>query len=157
MELFTPIYFLPCLYAFVGCVGFAISFNIHGREIPISALGGAVGWLVYLLSAPLLDNEVEQYFVAAIALAAYCEIMARIRKCPATSYLLISIFPLVPGAGIYYTMEHAVHGENERFLLQGMHTLALAGALALGILLVTSAMRMWTLFHRRHPLRSRRH
>ena len=75
--------------------------------------------------------------------------MARVRKCPATSYLLISIFPLVPGAGIYYTMEYAVHGETPLFLQQGMDTLSLAGALALGILLVTSVMRMWTLFCRR--------
>lgn len=149
LELFTFSYFLPCFYAFVGCVAFAVSFNIHGREILISALGGAVGWLVYLLSAPWLPGEVGRYFLASLALSAYCEGMARVRKCPATSYLLISIFPLVPGAGIYYTMEYAVHGEMPLFLQQGMDTLSLAGALALGILLVTSVMRMWTLFCRR--------
>ena len=145
LELFTFSYFLPCFYAFVGCVAFAVSFNIHGREILISALG----WLVYLLSAPWLPGEVGRYFLASLALSAYCEGMARVRKCPATSYLLISIFPLVPGAGIYYTMEYAVHGEMPLFLQQGMDTLSLAGALALGILLVTSVMRMWTLFCRR--------
>lgn len=149
MELFTPSYFLPCLYAFVGCVAFAITFNIHGREIPISALGGAVGWLVYLLSAPWISGEIVRYFLASLALSVYCEVMARLRKCPATSYLLISIFPLVPGAGIYYTMEHAIHGETALFISRGMHTLGLAGALALGILLVSSVMRMWTVFRRR--------
>ena len=46
-------------------------------------------------------------------------------------------------------MEYAVHGETPLFLQQGMDTLSLAGALALGILLVTSVMRMWTLFCRR--------
>ena len=149
MELFTPAYFLPCLYAFVGCLAFAVSFNIHGQEIPISALGGAVGWLVYLLAAPWISSEVIRYFLASVALTAYCEVMARVRKCPATSYLLISIFPLVPGAGIYYTMEYAIHGDTALFLNQGMKTLSLAGALALGVLLVTSIMRMWTVFHRR--------
>lgn len=148
MELFTPSYFLPCLYAFVGCIAFAITFNIHGQEIIISALGGAVGWLVYLLAAPCSSNEMVRYFLASLALSIYCEIMARIRKCPATSYLLISIFPLVPGAGIYYTMECAIHGEMQRFLSRGMHTLGLAGALALGVLLVSSVMRMCTIFRR---------
>lgn len=149
MELFTPAYFLPCLHAFVGCVAFAVTFNIHGREISISALGGAVGWLVYLLTAPWVPSEIVRYFLASLALSVYCEVMARVRKCPATSYLLISIFPLVPGAGIYYTMEHAVRGEMQLFLSRGMHTLGLAGALALGLLLVSSVMRMWTVFCRR--------
>ncbi|NCE64160.1 threonine/serine exporter [Pseudoflavonifractor sp. 524-17] len=139
-------YFLPCLYAFVGCLAFAVTFNIHGQEVPISALGGAVGWLVYLLAAPFYPSEIVRYFFASVALSIYCEVMARIRKCPATSYLLISIFPLVPGAGIYYTMEYAVHSDMEHFLSRGMHTLGLSGALALGILLVSSVMRMWVVF-----------
>ncbi len=56
----------------------------------------------------------------------------RLRKCPVTSYLLVALFPLVPGGGIYYTMEHAVNGETELFLETLMHTLGLAGALAAG-------------------------
>ena len=146
MELFTPAYFLPVLYAFVGCCAFAITFNTHGWEIPLAALGGSLGWLVYLLCAPLTHSPIFQSFLAAVALSLYCEIMARIRKCPTTSYLLISIFPLVPGAGIYYTMEHAIRGQMEDFGAKGAETLGLAGALALGILLVSSFTRMWTAF-----------
>ena len=152
MELFTPVYFLPVLYAFLGCCAFAVTFNTHGLEIPLAALGGALGWLVYLLCAPLVHNTAVQSFLAAVALSLYCEVMARVRKCPTTSYLLISIFPLVPGAGIYYTMEHAIRGNMDAFWAQGAETLGLAGALALGILLVSSFTRMWTAFH----VRSRR-
>ena len=75
--------------------------------------------------------------------------MARVRKRPVTAYLLISVFPLVPGAGIYYTMQYAIQGDASRFLSRGMHTLGLSGALALGILLVSTAMRMWQVFRRR--------
>ncbi len=145
--------FLPCLYAFIGGLAFAIPFNVHGREVPLAALGGALGWLVYLLVLPLLESEVAAYFVAALALSLYSEIMARVRKHPVTAYLLISIFPLVPGAGIYYTMQYAIQGNTGRFLSQGMHTLGLSGALALGVLLVSTAMRMWLVF--RHRARER--
>lgn len=132
MELFTPSYFLPCLYAFVGCVAFAVTFNIHGREIPISALGGAVGWLVYLLAAPWIPGEIVRYFLASLALSVYCEVMARLRKCPATSYLLISIFPLVPGRR--HLLHHgARHPRRDRPFHQPRHAHpGPAGALAPG-------------------------
>ena len=42
--------------------------------------------------------------------------MARVRKYPAISYLVVSIFPLIPGAGVYYTMHFAVRGEMDAFV-----------------------------------------
>jgi uncharacterized membrane protein YjjB (DUF3815 family) len=76
--------------------------------------------------------------------AIYSEVMARIRKYPAIGYLLVSIFPLLPGAGVYYTMHYAVKGEMSRFAEQGMHTISIAGIMAVAILLVSTIVRMWT-------------
>ena len=75
-------------------------------------------------------------------IAAYAEIMARVRKCPATSYLLIAIFPLVPGLGLYHTMEYYINGDSVNFAARGRETLGAAGGLALGIFLVLSLVRM---------------
>lgn len=141
---------LPCLFAFLASGGFAVIYNIHGPGILICGFGGGLGWLAYLLSAPL-GSDISQTLVAAVVIALYSEIMARIRKCPVTGYLLVAIFPLVPGAGVYYTMEHAVNGENELFLNSFLHTLGLAGAIAVGVLLVSSLARMSTAL-RRHIL-----
>lgn len=146
--------YLTCLYAFVGGLAFAIPFNVHGREVPLASLGGALGWLVYLLALPPLQSEVAAYFAAALALSLYSEIMARVRKRPVTAYLLISIFPLVPGAGIYYTMQYAIQGDVDHFVSRGMHTLGLSGALALGVLLISTATRMWMVFQHRARERS---
>ncbi len=143
-------YFLPVLYAFLGSGGFAILYNIHNLSgALICAFGGGLGWLAYLLSAPLLHSDIAQTLVAAIVISAYAESMARIRKCPATSYQLLALFPLVPGAGIYYTMEYAVNGEIDAFSASFLHTVGIAGALAVGVLIVSSAVRLWTNFHRR--------
>ena len=59
---------------------------------------------------------------------------------------MVSIFPLIPGAGVYYTMNYAVRGEMERFASQGMHTAAIAGIMAVGILLVSTSFRVWTVW-----------
>ena len=118
--------FLPVLWAFVGSGGFAVIYNIHGGGILICAFGGALGWLAYLLSGAFLQNDIIQVFLASIVISAFSEIMARVRKCPVTGYLLVAIFPLVPGSGIYYTMEYAMRGQVDDFLNSFLHTLGSA-------------------------------
>lgn len=143
---------LPVLYAFLGSLGFAVLFNIHGSGLLICGAGGALGWLVYLLMAPFAQGPILQSFFAAIAISAYSELMSRIRKCPVTGYLLVAFFPLVPGGGIYYTMKYCMDGETALFLSKGMETLGIAGALAVGVLLVSSMVRLMTNYrHRRRP------
>ena len=93
------------------------------------------------------------FFWGTMASALYSEIMARIRKCPAIGYLVIAIFPLIPGAGVYYTMSHAVRGEMDLFVSKGMHTAAEAGIMAIAILLVSTTMRMITVYRRRKALK----
>lgn len=136
-------YFLPCLWAFVACIGFCAFLNLRSIVgMLICCFGGALGWLTYLLTLLAGASDLLGYFVAALAISAYAEIMARVRKCPVTGYLLISFFPLVPGAGIYHTMEYMLQGNTEMFLSQGMHTLGLAGSLAVGVLVMSSAVRV---------------
>lgn len=137
--------YLQCLYAFASCVGFCILLNVRGQAILWTSLGGAIGWFFYLLCAPA-QNDILQYFVGTLALAVYAEVMARVRKAPATGYLHVALLPMVPGGGIYYTMEYGIAGNTEMFLETGMHTLGIAGALALGILVVSTLARVLTLW-----------
>ena len=55
-----------------------------------------------------------------------------------TIFLLPGIFPLVPGAGIYYTAYYFLQGKQELFASKGVETFKVALALALGIALVCS-------------------
>ena len=133
-----------CVASFIGCVGFAILFNIHGPGGLLCALGGMLTWLTYSLFLLYGAEDITAYFVATLFASAYAEIMARIRKYPAISYLVVSTFPLIPGAGVYYTMLCAVDGDMAAFSEKGMHTVAIAGVMAVGILLVSTIVRMWT-------------
>ena len=50
--------------------------------------------------------------------------------------------PLVPRGGAYYTMEYLVAGDTALAIETGLHTLFVAGAIAMGIVLVASVARM---------------
>ena len=132
------------LFAMIGCFGFAILFNIHGPGGMLCGLGGTLAWVVYLVVLKMGHGDILAYFWSALFASVYSETMARIRKYPAISYLVVSIFPLIPGAGAYYTMNYAVRGDYELFAATGIHTAAIAGILAVGILLGSTVFRMYS-------------
>lgn len=146
---------VTCLGSLAGCIGFSILFNIHGPGGALCALGGVLTWVVFDLVIRCSGNEMAAYFLGAFFASLYAEVMARIRKYPAISYLVVSLFPLIPGAGIYYTMNYAVHGEMERFAAQGMHTAAIAGVIAVGVLLVTTTVRLCYSWKETYPAKNR--
>lgn len=128
---------------FIGCIGFAIYFNIHGWGMLLCALGGVLTWSAYMVAHHLTGNVITANLAGGIVASLYAEIMARVRKYPAISYLVVSIFPLLPGAGLYYTMAYAVQGDMTSFANKGFETAAVAGTIALGILLISTMFRMW--------------
>lgn len=130
---------LGCL---IGCYGFSILFNIHGVGGLLCALGGVLAWSVYLACSSLTESVFLSNLAGGITAAFYAEIMARIRKYPAISYLVISIFPLIPGAGVYYTMRYTMEGNMLLAAEKGLETASVAGGIALGILLISTAFRM---------------
>ena len=143
---------IQCISAAIGCIGFTVLFNIHGRGMILCILGGGLTWAVYGITFMLTQSEVGGYFAATLFAASYAEIMARIRKYPAISYLVVSIFPLIPGAGIYYATNHLVAGDLTAFTNQCSNTVSIAGAIAVGILIVSTIVRFRSILqkHRLH-------
>ena len=63
-----------------------------------------------------------------------------------TVFLICGIFPLVPGAGIYYTGYNFFMGNDAMALEKGLETIKIAVAIALGTGIVQSLPPF--LFHR---------
>ena len=127
---------------FVGCCGFCILFNVHGRGLVLCIIGGVAAWMVYLLCGALGCDVYAANLFAAVFAALYAEIMARVRKCPATPYLVIATIPMLPGAGVYYTMSLGLEGSMMASVAKGLQTIGIAGSLAVGILLVSTVFRL---------------
>lgn len=131
---------MSILCATLAALGFSIFFNLRGAKLWAAAIGGGLGWLFFLLAKP--GGDLTQYFVASAAITLYAEIMARFQRAPVTIYLVPALIPLVPGGAIYEAMLHALNSENDLFLSIGLHALTITGALALGIVTISSLMRL---------------
>ena len=140
---------IELIACFISCLGFSILYNIHGPGILICAFGGIGTWLTYRMTAYLGSSDILAYFWGTAFAALYAELMARIRKYPAISYLHIAAFPLIPGAGVYYTMNYAVQSKMDQFVDQGLRTLSIAGVMAVGILVISSTFRMIRFHHKK--------
>ena len=151
----TPLW-LECLGSLICCLGFSLIFNIHGPGILICILGGCITWIIYDVSRSLGVSEIMAYFWATLFSSLYAEIMARIRKYPAISYLVVAVFPLIPGAGIYYTMNHVVRNDMDAFVQQGLLTVGIAGSMAVAILLGSTVFKIISTYQKQRNAKKSR-
>lgn len=121
-----------------GTLSFAILFACPRKSLPFCGLVGAVGWFVYELAVMLGADSAAASLLAVIPLTILTRVFAILLKAPVTVFLLSGIFPLVPGAGIYYTAYYFIQGNNALALSNGISTFKVAVALAIGITLVLS-------------------
>ena len=124
--------------SFFGSLGFAVLFNPRGKRILISAVGGAVFWGLYLVFIHFVDTQYLGFFLSAILITIYAEVWARILKTPATTVLMPTVIPFIPGGALYYAVSAALRMDLPVFAEKARSALGLAVALAAGIMVVTS-------------------
>ena len=130
---------LQVILSFVGTMGFSIIFNVPRKELLLCGFAGAAGWAVYWIIFNLSpDLVVAAILFGAVTVTCISRVLSFTRKMPVTVYMIPGIIPLVPGAGIYYTMFHAVMGENTQAMIRGIETLRNAGVIAVGLLITLS-------------------
>ena len=143
-------FWIQCIVSFIGCIGFAMYWNVHSWGIPLCALGGMITWAAYLIAVILGCSVLGANFWATIVAAIYSEVMARIRKFPAITYLVVSLFPLLPGAGIYYTTAAILEKNADLAYAKGSETAGVAGVMAVGILLVSTIVKLYYTLKNQH-------
>lgn len=131
------------LAAGVGALGFGFLFHIRGKKLFLAMLSGVVGWAVYHAAGLGGFSESICYFFAAAAVTGYSEIFARVEKTPTTTFLAPGMIPLVPGGGLYYSMNYAMKEEWPLFAQTALNTLELAAFIAIGIIAATAAARIF--------------
>ncbi len=129
---------IKVISALLATIFIAILFQVRKEHVFLTAIGGGLGSLINEVMLLFGCSAFVAVFVASLGLALYSECMARMRKTTVTTFLISALFPLVPGAGMYYTMLAIVHNDLDLALSTGVTTLSTAALMALGILFVST-------------------
>ena len=129
--------FIQFIAGFVVSIAFAIFFNAPKRSLFTCGLIGAIGWLVQVVANLLLTDVVVSSFLGAVCVGILSTNASRFLKLPATIFIYTGMVPLVPGYGMYNTMQNIVTKNYSVASQVGIETIHQAGAIAMGILLAS--------------------
>ena len=115
----TVIQLISCT---IGCTCYASWFKIRGKKILYSSVGAFLTWGIYLLVYAWYPDNFFAVVVASCFVAGYAFVMSRVNHAPSTVFLTASVFPLMPGARLYYLMYGVV---SRNFSLAAEHALVL--------------------------------
>ena len=99
---------MSVIAAFSDLLAFPLFTTSGDRDSGSRPSAALVFWAVYLVFLYFVDNEYLGFFVVAILITIYSEIWARILKTPATTILMPTVIPLIPGGSLYYAMDAAL-------------------------------------------------
>ena len=129
--------FIQFIAGFVVSIAFAIFFNAPKKSLFTCGFIGAIGWLVQVVTNLLLTDVVVSSFLGAVCvgiLSTNFFISSRRRH---TIFIYTGMVPLVPGYGMYNTMQNIVTKNYGVASKVGIETILQAGAIAMGILLAS--------------------
>lgn len=129
------------ILAFLGSFSPAILFNIERKNLFWAGLCGAAGWAAYNNVAAHSGSGILAAFIAAVVISLISEIMAIVFKTPSTVFYIPSLFPIVPGISAYNTVLFIIDKQIVEAAYKGLETIGSAGAIAFGILLVSTVFR----------------
>jgi uncharacterized membrane protein YjjP (DUF1212 family) len=123
------------LAAFIGTFAFAILFGAPRAQYFSAGAIGAIGWALYLILTRTGMAGVTASIVIATALVCVLSRIEAVRdKCPSTVYLLCGIFPLVPGAGVFWFTYYLVSSQFVLSATTGFAAAKAAIAIVMGII-----------------------
>lgn len=128
---------LELIPAALGTVAFAILFGIPKKYYLYCAPIGAAGWLLYRVMMSVADAGLfEATFLATALVVLLSRFVAVAEQCPATVFVTAGIFPLVPGAGIYWACYYLVTSQFDLAGANALSALQVMIGIVLGIVFI---------------------
>ncbi len=141
-----PIY-MHFIFSAFSTVGFSVFFNAPTSSLIPAGITGGIGWSVFFYLMGVTSNSIFANFFAAVIVSLMSEILARKLKQPAILFVIPGIIPLVPGLGMYNTMLYLVQKNYDMAISTGADVLFVGGAIALGVLIITSLAKTISIFN----------
>ena len=142
--------------SFIGTAAFAVLFGVPRKYYVLCGVSGVLGWILYMILARYAGFTPPAATVFATMLVVLsARYFSVLDKCPAIVFLLCGIFPLVPGAGVFWTSYYVVSDQLRLALGSGFMAVKVTIAIVLGIILISelpakmfSGRRAAQAFHR---------
>lgn len=135
-------YIFEYIISALATLAFSYYFCCPRHSLFYAANLGGISWTIYSV---ILNNDLSYVGAAvtsAFTVAILSEYLARKLKGPATIFLLPGIVPLVPGAGMYYTMYYLIQQDYVAFQSKAVETLFMAGSIAAGVVIASSVVKI---------------
>ena len=131
-----PVQFIAAL---VGTSFFAVLFGVPRKFYFAAGLVGVLGWMVYILMSRYTPmGDFGSTFLAATMVAFLSRYAAIKLKCPSTVFLICGIFPLIPGAGVFWSAYYIASTQLESAIMMGLSSVKLTLAIVLGIIVAAN-------------------
>ena len=124
------------LAAFIGTTAFAVLFGVPRKQYVAAGVVGALGWLLYLILIRYAGMSAAiATLISTVFIGILSRVFAVVEKCPAAVFLLCGIFPLVPGAGVFWCTYYLISSQFDMSSTAGFTAAKIAIAIVLGIIL----------------------
>ena len=129
--------------ALVGTVGFAVLFGVPRKQYLATGIVGAVGWMLFFaLSQYTGLSVVENTFLTSVVVVVLSRWAAVLRRCPVTVFLICGLFPLIPGAGVFWTTYYVTSNLLQEALRSGFTALSVTLAIVLAVVAVSGLQKV---------------
>ncbi len=143
MRPFDALTLMQFCWAFLAILGFSIRVNLKGIKIFYTALSGGLCWAFYLIVLYYSKSVLFSVFISIILVCIYAELVAPRLRTPVSVFVTCAIIPLVPGRGLFESMQYYIAGNNVQASKSILQTLLIAGTISIAIAVVSSVTNLW--------------
>ena len=132
------------LLSFFATAAFACLFGVPRSSYLPCGLAGCLCWLCYLVLVRYAGcSVVIGTLLAAILTCILSRNLAVLQRRPTTIYLICGLFPLIPGAGVFWSTYYLASQAFHPAAATGFNALKAAIAIVLGIIIGGDLIRLW--------------
>lgn len=137
--------------SFIGTAAFAVLFGVPRKYYVLCGVSGVLGWILYMILARYAGfTPPAATLFATMLVVLSARWFSVLDRCPAIVFLLCGIFPLVPGAGVFWTSYYVVSDQLRLALSSGFMAVKVTIAIVLGIILISELpYRFFNFFQKR--------
>ena len=127
---------IEAVCSFFACLFFAIIYNTPKKELIYVGFAGAIGYAIFFTLDRYANLGLAGTFLGASAICILAKYYSASHTMPKLLYVLPAIYPLVPGAGIYYAMHDIMIGDFASAINEGMIALKTVGVVVIAMLVI---------------------